>query len=86
MKKIKLLTSLVLVCAMFGMTTATSISTKVGKVWWGIGEVVSSKKAPFAARAAVGAIGLADAATWGFAVGMVAGPVGGAVAGIVAGA
>jgi len=87
MKKIRLLTTLVLVCTMFGMVTPTSVSAKVGKVWWGIGEIASTRgHAKLGARAAIGAIGILDAATWGFAVGMVAGPVGGAVAGIIAGA
>jgi hypothetical protein len=57
-----------------------------GKVWLGISYLASKRGASAEANLAIGAIGLIDAAAWGFGVGIVAGPVGGAVAGVVAGA
>lgn len=87
MKKIKSSLALVIVCVAFGLANTSNISAKVGKVWWGIGELVShNKNAGIGTRAAIGAIGIADAAVWGFAVGSVATPIAGAVAGAVAGA
>jgi hypothetical protein len=34
---------------------------------------------------AIGAIGIVDAAAWGFGVGMIAGPAGGVIAGVATG-
>lgn len=87
MRKLKSLIALILICVTFGLTTPISISCKVGKVWWGIGELVSRNRgAGIKTRMMIGAIGIADAAVWGFAVGSVATPIAGAVAGAVAGA
>ncbi|MEL7678275.1 hypothetical protein [Elizabethkingia meningoseptica] len=78
--------SLTMVCASFGVLSSTNVQSKAGEVWLGI-TYVGSKKGKLNAEAstAVGAIGIADAAVWGFAVGSVATPVAGAVAGAVAG-
>lgn len=83
--KLKDLGILLAICGMFGFISNTNIQAKAGEVWLGITYVMSENGASNEATLAVGAIGVADAAVWGFAVGSVATPVAGAVAGAVAG-
>jgi len=59
---------------------------KDGEVWLGITYLASKRGASAEANLAIGAIGLMDAAAWGFGVGMVAGPAAGMAAGLVSGA
>lgn len=81
--KLRSLVTLSLICGMFGFVTSKNVQIKAGEVWLGITYVLSKNGASAEATLAVGAIGAADAALWGFAVGCVATPVAGAVAGIV---
>lgn len=83
--KMKSVLALVVICAGFAITSKSQIAVKDGEVWVGIGYIAAKNGASAEAGAAIGAIGILDAAAWGFGVGMVAGPVGGAVAGAVAG-
>lgn len=84
MKNLKTSFALVSVCLAFVVLTK-STQHKSGKVWLAITHVMSSHGASPGATTAVGAIGILDAAVWGFAVGSVATPSAGAVAGIAAG-
>jgi hypothetical protein len=81
-KKVSSIVALMGICGCMAFSSGVNDS----KVWLGIGYIASKSGASAEAGLAIGAIGLLDAAAWGFGVGMVAGPVGGAVAGIVAGA
>lgn len=81
-KKVSSIVALMGICGCMAFSSGIAES----KVWLGIGYVASKAGASAEAGLAIGAIGLLDAAAWGFGVGMVAGPVGGALAGIVAGA
>lgn len=83
--KLKNLVALVAICGTFGFVSNTDVQAKAGEVWLGITYVMAENGASNEATLAVGAIGVADAAVWGFAVGSVATPVAGAVAGAVAG-
>jgi len=84
--QIKSIFAMASLCLVFASISVKDVQVNSGKVWWGISEVVSSGGAGIGVRAAVGAIGIADAAVWGFAVGSVGTPVAGAIAGAVAGA
>lgn len=81
-KKVSSIVALMGICGCMAFSSGVNDS----KVWLGIGYIASKSGASAEAGLAIGAIGLLDAAAWGFGVGMVAGPVGGAIAGIVAGA
>lgn len=81
-KKVSSIVALMGICGCMAFSSGVNDS----KVWLGIGYIASKSGASAEAGLAIGAIGLLDAAAWGFGVGLVAGPVGGAVAGIVAGA
>ena len=76
--------ALLSVCFAFVILT-NSTQQKSGKVWLAITHVMSKHGASAEATTAVGAIGVMDAAVWGFAVGSVGTPVAGVVAGIAAG-
>lgn len=84
-QKLKNVIGLFAICASLGFATSSDFQAKAGEVWLGITYIMSKNDAPDEATLAVGAIGVADAAVWGFAVGSVATPVAGAVAGAVAG-
>lgn len=84
MKNLKSSFTLMAVCFAFA-TLSKSPQQKSGKVWLAITHVMSARGASANATTAVGAIGIMDAAAWGFAVGSVGTPVAGAVAGIAAG-
>jgi hypothetical protein len=79
MKFLKTSFALLSVCFAFVVLT-NSAQQKSGKVWLAITHGASA-----GATTAVGAIGIMDAAAWGFAVGSVGTPVAGVVAGITAG-
>ncbi|MGN7885426.1 hypothetical protein [Dyadobacter sp. 22481] len=83
--KAKSLALLLTVCTVLGVSSSMLSKPKSNKIWVGIGYVASREGASAGAGAAIGAIGVLDAAAWGFGVGMVAGPVGGAIAGAVSG-
>ena len=84
--KLKSMFALVAICGLFAFVSNTKVEAKAGEVWLGITYVMAEYgDASNEATLAVGAIGVADAAVWGFAVGSVATPVAGAVAGAVAG-
>lgn len=84
--KLKSLVALVAICGTFGFISNTDIQAKAGEVWLGITYVAAEYgDVSNEANVAIGAIGIADAAVWGFAVGSVATPAAGAVAGAVAG-
>jgi len=85
-KKIKLAFVGLLTCCVFAITSNASVTVKNGKVWLAITTVASYQRPNKpGAIAAIGAIGIADAAVWGFAVGSVATPVTGAIVGAAAG-
>jgi len=84
--QIKSIFALGCLCAAFALVSVEDVQVNAGKVWWGIGEVVASQGASFGERAAVGAIGIADAAVWGFAVGSIGTPAAGIAAGAIAAA
>ena len=84
MKNLKTSFALMSVCFAFVILTK-STQQKSGKVWLAITHVMSKHGASAEATTAVGAIGIMDAAAWGFAVGSVGTPIAGAVAGIAAG-
>ena len=84
MKFLKTSFALLSVCFAFVVLT-NSAQQKSGKVWLAITHVMSKQGASAGATTAVGAIGIMDAAAWGFAVGSVGTPVAGVVAGIAAG-
>jgi hypothetical protein len=84
MKYLKTSFALLSVCLAFVMIT-NSAKQKSGKVWLAITHVMSKHGASAEATTAVGAIGIMDAAAWGFAVGSVGTPAAGVVAGIAAG-
>ena len=84
MKYLKTSYALLSVCFAFVILT-NSTQQKSGKVWLAITHVMSKHGASAEATTAVGAIGIMDAAAWGFAVGSVGTPAVGAVAGIAAG-
>ncbi len=83
--KFKSIFALVAICAMFTAFSNSNLKAKAGEVWLGISYVMAENGASNEASLAVGAIGVADAAVWGFAVGSVATPIAGAVAGAAAG-
>jgi hypothetical protein len=83
MKNLKASFALLSVCFAFAILTK-SAQQKSGKIWLAITHVMSKNGASAEATTAVGAIGIMDAAAWGFAVGSVGTPVAGAVAGICA--
>lgn len=83
--KIKSLVVLVAICGSFAMASPNEVPVKEGEVWAGIGYLAAKRGASAEAGLAIGAIGIIDAAAWGFGVGMVTGPVGGMVAGVAAG-
>ncbi len=84
-KKAKILLVLGAICLSFAFASKENLSTQAGEIWVGIGYLGSKNGASPEVTAAIGAIGVLDAAAWGFGVGMVAGPAGGAIAGAVAG-
>lgn len=83
MKKVKLVIAVLATC-MASSIVSLSPNQKVGKVWLAITHVMSKNGASANATTAVGAIGIMDAAVWGFAVGSVATPVVGMAAGAAA--
>ena len=83
--KIKSLVVLIAICGSFAMASPNEAPVKDGEVWAGIGYLAAKRGASAEAGLAIGAIGIIDAAAWGFGVGMVTGPVGGMVAGVAAG-
>jgi hypothetical protein len=87
MKRMKFKSLLVLIatCGSFAMASPNEVPVKDGEVWAGISYVAAKRGASAEAGLAIGAIGIIDAAAWGFGVGMVTGPVGGMVAGAVTG-
>ena len=84
--KFKSLLILVAICGSFAMASPNEAPVKDGEVWAGISYLAAKRGASAEAGLAIGAIGIIDAAAWGFGVGMVTGPVGGMVAGVAAGA
>lgn len=80
--KTKSLALLLTICTVLGVSSNMLSKPKTNKIWLGIGYLAAREGASPGAGAAIGAVGILDAAAWGFGVGMVAGPVGGAVAGI----
>lgn len=83
-RKIKSGFAMLLVCFAFATVTKSTQPTS-GKVWLAITHLMSIKNAPTNAVTAVGAIGIMDAAAWGFAVGSIGTPVAGVIAGAAAG-
>lgn len=84
-RKMKSLVVLVAICGSFAMASQNEVPVKDGEVWAGISYLAAKRGASAEAGLAIGAIGIIDAAAWGFGVGMVAGPAGGMVAGVVTG-
>ena len=84
MKYLKTSFALLSVCFAFANLTK-STQQKSGEIWLAITHVMSKHGASAEATTAVGAIGVMDAAVWGFAVGSVGTPVAGMVAGAAAG-
>ncbi len=80
----KKLTSFVALLGICGCMALSSGLTD-NKVWAGISYLASNRGASAEAGLAINAIGIIDAAAWGFGVGMVAGPVAGTMAGVGAG-
>lgn len=83
--KLKSLVALIAICGTFSFVSNTDVQAKAGEVWLSITYVMAEDGACNEAVLAVGVIGVADAAVWGFAVGSIATPFAGAVAGAVAG-
>ena len=84
-RKVKILLVLSAICMSFACASSSELSATDSEIWVGISYVASKNGASAEASAAIGAIGVLDAAAWGFGVGMVAGPVAGAAAGVVSG-
>ena len=84
--KMKSLVILFANCGSFAISGVEQTAPKDGEVWAGISYLASRRGASPEAGLAINAIGLIDAAAWGFGVGMVAGPAGGMIAGVTAGA
>jgi hypothetical protein len=80
--KIKSLVILIAICGSFALGSVEQAAPKDGEVWAGINYLAARRGASPEASLAIGAIGIIDAAAWGFGVGMVAGPAGGMIAGI----
>ncbi len=59
--------------------------SRTGRFGQGIGYLAAKRGASAETGLAIGAIGIVDAAAWGFGVGMIAGPAGGVIAGAAAG-
>ena len=74
------------ICSGFAVASPNEAPVKDVEVWAGIGYLAAKRGASAEAGLAIGAIGIIDAAAWGFGVGMVAGPVGGMLAGAAVGA
>jgi len=83
--KLKSLVAIIAICGGFAMASLNEAPIKDGEVWAGITYLAAKRGASAEAGLAIGAIGIIDAAAWGFGVGMVTGPVGGMVAGAVTG-
>jgi len=83
--KIKSLLVLTAICGSFAMASPTDVPVQDGEVWAGIGYLAAKRGASAETGLAIGAIGIVDAAAWGFGVGMIAGPAGGMIAGAVTG-
>ncbi|MBD3630948.1 MULTISPECIES: hypothetical protein [unclassified Cyclobacterium] len=83
--KMKSLLILIAICGSFAMGSVEQAAPKEGEVWAGISYLAARRGASAEAGLAINAIGLIDAAAWGFGVGMVAGPAGGMIAGATAG-
>lgn len=81
-KKIKAVFAMLTFCLAFA-TVTKSVQPTSGKVWLGITHIMGKKGYSTNATTAVGAIGIMDAAAWGFAVGSVGTPVAGVIAGAV---
>jgi hypothetical protein len=85
-KKITSLVALVGISCCFALGSGAQISAKDGEVWLGISYLASKRGASAEAALGIGAIGIVDAAAWGFGVGMLAGPFSGMVTGAAVGA
>jgi len=83
--KLKSLIAMIAICGCFAMGSQNRFAVKDGEVWAGIGYLAAKNGASAEAGLAIGAIGIIDAAAWGFGVGLVAGPAGGIIAGAAAG-
>lgn len=83
-RKVKSGFAMLTVCLAFATVTKSTQPTS-GKVWLGITHIMGKNGASTNATTAVGAIGIMDAAAWGFAVGSIGTPVAGVIAGAVAG-
>lgn len=83
--KMKSLVMLMLVCGSFAIGSVEQAAPKDKEVWAGISYIAARRGASAEASLAIGAIGVIDAAAWGFGVGMVAGPAGGMIAGAASG-
>lgn len=81
----KSLVAMIAVCGCFAWGSQNQPAVKDSEVWAGIGYLAAKRGASAEAGLAIGAIGIVDAAAWGFGVGMVAGPAGGVIAGAAAG-
>ena len=84
-KKIKATFALLTLCSAFAVIPSLGTKPSIGKVWLGITYIISKEGYSAEASTAVGAIGIMDAAAWGFAVGSIGTPVAGAIAGAVSG-
>ncbi len=83
--KMKSFVILIAICGSFALGSLEQAAPKDGEVWAGISYVAARRGASAEASLAIGAIGIIDAAAWGFGVGMVAGPAGGMLAGAASG-
>lgn len=83
--KMKSLVILLAICGSFALGNIESAAPKSGEVWVGINYLAARRGASAEAGIAISAIGIIDAAAWGFGVGMVAGPAGGMLAGVAVG-
>ncbi len=83
--KLKSMLVLTAICGSFAMASPTEVPVKDGEIWAGIGYLAAKRGASAETGLAIGAIGIVDAAAWGFGVGMIAGPAGGVIAGAAAG-
>ncbi len=83
--KLKSLFVLSSICGSFAFASPAEVPVKDGEIWAGIGYLAAKKGASAETGLAITAIGIVDAAAWGFGVGMVAGPAGGLIAGVATG-
>jgi hypothetical protein len=79
--KMKSLVVLMAICGSFALGPVEKAAPRDGEVWAGITYLAAKRGASAETGLALGAIGIIDAAAWGFGVGMVAGPAGGVIAG-----